>query len=278
MTQEPLKRLSQLKLRASTESEDSRAPDLRLGAVKSDGSFIIRGLRPGPVHLSLDFEEPSRYFSIVRMEYPDDAGQTVSILPTSTARSLKLRFLGAQATGDLPPRPPSAPTPSPESHPLPPAPLPPLPPTTSILLPVGFRGSPPPPTVSCPPLNVITQAPLVAAPSESLWPLSTGDLPPLHLREDGLNGIRLVLSYRNGSIRGHVTFKQKNLDSGRQLRAVILPRSDSCSSPTSTEIDPNGDFFIDGLAAGEYRVLIISEMKTIVVHEDSESSISFVMI
>lgn len=46
---------------------------------------------------------------------------------------------------------------------------------------------------------------------------------------------------------------------------------------TSTEINPNGDFFIDGLAAGEYQISILSETKTIVVDKDSESRISFVI-
>ncbi|HKA19114.1 MAG TPA: hypothetical protein VKN18_12565, partial [Blastocatellia bacterium] len=295
-SQEALKRLAQLKLQADTQVED--AHDSRSCTVNSDGRFTIRGLRPGPVQLSLDFEKTSKYFSIVRIEYPDDAGRIVSILPASTTCSRELRFFGPRATADLPPPPPSAPTLSPELHPLPPAPLPahdllPLPPSaptlsrgpappkqlppsqrtiTQGLRPVGSHLSPPPPTVSrsSPPLNVLAQAAPVGAPSESLWPLFPGDLPPLLLSEHGLSGVRMVLSYRNGSIRGHVTFKQKNLNFDRQLKAGISHRSERGGWSTSTEIDPNGDFFFDGLAPGEYEISILSETKTVLVDNDSE--------
>jgi hypothetical protein len=86
-----------------------------------------------------------------------------------------------------------------------------------------------------------------------------------------------VLSYKNGSIRGHVTFNRENLDYDRELRARISYGSEKGSWSTSTEIDPNGDFFFDGLAAGEYEISILSETKTIVVDNDSESRISFVI-
>jgi hypothetical protein len=87
-----------------------------------------------------------------------------------------------------------------------------------------------------------------------------------------------VLSYRNGSIRGHVTFEQKYVDSDLPQQAGISHQSERSSWSTSIDIDPNGDFFIDGLAPGEYEISILSESKTIVVDEDSESRISFAII
>jgi hypothetical protein len=302
--------LPQLELRADTRGEDSRAHDSRRCTVNRDGSFIIRGLRPGPVQLSLDFEETSRYFSIVRIEYPDDPGGMVSILPASMTRSPRLPAFSPPPTPhDLPPLPPSAPTLSSELHPLPAAvpahDLPLLPPSpqtlsrqshrsppaprdelptraaiTQKLLPVGLSGSPPPPTLATPSetLNFFARAVPVAAPSESFSPRFPGDLPPLRLTASGLSGIRLVLSYRNGSIRGHVTFEQKYVDSDLPQQAGISHQSERSSWSTSIDIDPNGDFFIDGLAPGEYEISILSESKTIVVDEDSESRISFAII
>jgi hypothetical protein len=86
-----------------------------------------------------------------------------------------------------------------------------------------------------------------------------------------------VLSYKNGSIRGHVTFNREDLDYDREFHAGISHRLERGCWSTSAEIDPNGDFFIDGLAPGEYEISILSETKTVVVEKDSESRVSFVI-
>jgi hypothetical protein len=86
-----------------------------------------------------------------------------------------------------------------------------------------------------------------------------------------------VLSYKNGSIRGHVTFNREDLDYDEGLQAGISYQIERGVRSTSTEIDPNGDFFIDGLAPGDYEISILSETKTIVVDKDSESRVSFVI-
>ena len=272
--QEAATRLTQLQLSACMQRQASIGQHSRGCTVKSDGRFIIRGLRPGPVHLSLEFYETSKYFSIVRIEYPDDAGETVLILPTRMSFSPKLPSFCPPATAnDLAPVPPPTPTLSRESHPLPPAPL------NEFLQTITPR-----PPVADSQSSHTWQAPSVsprpapvAVPSELPGPRFPGDLPPLQLSEHGLGGVRLVLSYKNGSIRGHVTFNRENLDYDRPLQAGISHGSERGSWSTSTEIDPNGDFFIDGLAAGEYEISILSETKTIVVDNDSESRISFVI-
>ena len=240
--------------------------------MKSDGRFVIRGLRPGLVHLSLEFEEMAKYFSIVRLEYPDDSGETMSILPASMTLTPKLpSFCTPTIPKDVSPLP-KAPTVSPEVHLLPPAPpnKSPSPTIGSILQSSDYRTSPLPIPVFLP-----QEAPVV--PSELLGPRFPGDLPPLQLSEHGLSGVRLVLSYKNGCIRGHVTFNRENLDYERPPRAGISHGSERGSWSTSTEIDPNGDFFIDGLAPGEYKISVLSETKTIVVDNDFESRISFVI-
>jgi len=86
-----------------------------------------------------------------------------------------------------------------------------------------------------------------------------------------------VLSYKDGSIRGHVSFKDENLHRDRPLQAGISQRFERGCWSTSRDIDPNGDFLIEGLEPGEYQVSILSETKTIVVDCDSESRVSFVI-
>jgi protocatechuate 3,4-dioxygenase beta subunit len=328
---EAAERLEQLKLQAYMQA--SIGNHIRGCTVKSDGRFVICGLRPGPVHWSLEFEETSKYFSIVRIEYPDDSGETVSILPTPMSFSPKLPSFSPPAPPNaLPPMPPAPPNTLPPRQVAPPNISPPPPPgplnTSPLLPPTPLNTVPPLPTPtpalspelhSLPPaqlnkfLPTITvadsdsprpwpapnhtpQSARVAAPSELLGPRFPGDLPPLQLTEHGLSDVRLVLSYQNGSIRGHVTFKREDLDSDPQLKAHISHRSES-SWPRSANIDPNGDFFVDGLAPGEYEVSILSSAydlevvkgvhrlrrtrnegtKTIVVDKDSESRISFVI-
>ena len=274
-SEEAVKRLAQLKLRADMQRQASSGHHSRGCTVKSDGRFVIRGVRPGPVHLSLEFEEMAKYFSIVRIEYPDDAGETVSILPASMTHTPRLPpFCPPTIPKDLSPLP-KAPMVSPEVHLLPPAPpnqFPSQPTIGRILLSSDYHASHPSPI----PIVLPQEAP-VAVPSELLGPRFPDDLPPLQLSEHGLSGVRLVLSYKNGSIRGHVTFNRENLNYDRPLQAGISRGSERGSWSTSTEIDPNGDFFIDGLAAGEYEISILSETKTIVVDNDSESRISFVI-
>ena len=270
-SEEAVKRLTQVKLRADMQHQASSGHHSRGCTVKSDGRFVIRGLRPGPVHLSLDFDEASYYFSIVRIEYPDDAGETVSVLPMTLTPQLP-SFCTLTIPKDLSPLP-KAPTVSPEVHFLPPAPpnqFPPPPTIGSISLSSDYRTSP----LSPIPIALPQQA-LVAGPSELPGPRFSGDLPPLQLSEHGLSGVRLVLSYKNGCIRGHVTYKRENLDCDEAGISYRTGRGSRCS--TSTEIDPNGDFFIDGLAPGEYEISILSETKSIVVDNDCESRISFVI-
>lgn len=55
--------------------------DFREAAVKVDGSFTVRGLRTGGLQLDLGFEEANKYFSLVRIEYPDDGGDMREIRP-----------------------------------------------------------------------------------------------------------------------------------------------------------------------------------------------------
>jgi hypothetical protein len=95
--------------------------------------------------------------------------------------------------------------------------------------------------------------------------------------------VRIVLLYKNGSIRGHVTSARGKLDSDTRLKAGISQRSEKSRWSTSTEVDVNGNFLMDGLEAGEYAIRIygemgvLSETKTVIVNSDSETKVSFVI-
>jgi hypothetical protein len=84
-------------------------------------------------------------------------------------------------------------------------------------------------------------------------------------------------SYKNGSIREVVTFSRENLDYDRPLQAGISMDRRGAVGPRRLRLIPTANSLIDGLAAGEYEISILSETKTIVVDNDSESRISFVI-
>ena len=190
-------KLAQLKVHTTSDRHDI-GYDSREAAVNSDGSFNIRGLRPGRVRVDLGYEEARKYFSMLRIQYRD-AGGEIRVIPVTT-----------------------------------------------------------------------------------IW--SPWDMPSLPLGESGLKGMRIVVSYHNGSIRGQATITGGKLDSDTRLRAGISRRGEKGSSwSTSREVDANGNFSIEGLDPGEYEISIydemrsLSETKTVIVNKDSESVISFVI-
>lgn len=190
-------KLAQLKLHTTSDRHDI-GHDSREAAVNSDGSFTIRGLRPDRVRVDLGYEEASKYFSMIRIEYPDAGGE------------------------------------------------------------------------------------IRAIPATTFW--RPWDAPSLPLGERGLKGVRIVVSYHNGSIRGHATIARGELDPEARLQAGISKQTEKGSSwGTSMEVDANGDFSIEGLDPGEYEISIYDEMrrffetKRVIVSKDSETSVSFVI-
>jgi hypothetical protein len=81
-TEEVTTKLAQLKVHTTSDRHDIGS-DSREAAVNSDGSFTIRGLRPGSVRVDLGFEEATKYFSMVRIEYPDSAGEIQAVQSTT---------------------------------------------------------------------------------------------------------------------------------------------------------------------------------------------------
>jgi hypothetical protein len=193
-TKEVTAKLARLKLRTDSHQDDGCSHDFREAAVNSDGSFTIRGLRPGRVQVSLGFEDVSWYFSMVRIEY-QGAGGEPKVISVRNQR----------------------------------------------------------------------------------------DTPPILLGESGLKGVRIVLSYKNGSIRGHVNMMGVKLDSGARLSSGISWHTANAGWSTSTEVDANGNFAIDGLEPGEYSISVsdrmrsFSQTKTVIVKNDFETSVLFVI-
>jgi hypothetical protein len=194
--EEVTSKLAQLKMHATSAGSDI-GHDSREAAVNCDGSFTIRGLRPGRVRVDLGYEEASKYFSMVRIEYPEAGGEMRAIQATTVW------------------------------HP---------------------------------------------------W-----DTPSFPLGERGLKGVRIVVVYHNGSVRGHANIARGKLDPDAHLHAGISKEERGGSWSTSMEVDPNGNFSIEGLDPGEYEISISDDMRTffgtkrVIVNKDSETRLSFVI-
>lgn len=75
-----------------------------------------------------------------------------------------------------------------------------------------------------------------------------------------INGIRLVLAYGTGIVRGQVNFIGGAPPKGLQFRAYVNREGDSSSSSfrssESVIVDKNGRFVIEGLMEGQYEVML----------------------
>jgi hypothetical protein len=68
-------------------------------------------------------------------------------------------------------------------------------------------------------------------------------------------GIRLALTDKTGTIRGQVNFTGNGLPEGRRLIAFAHRNNDDSSYPRVV-VDKKGRFVIDGLADGEYQIVL----------------------
>lgn len=73
-----------------------------------------------------------------------------------------------------------------------------------------------------------------------------------------INGIRLVLTRRNGSVRGVVNLTNGKLPANGRLFLQLTGTSDPSRRMQSAEIDSRGHFLIEGLAAGDYELSIFA--------------------
>lgn len=73
---------------------------------------------------------------------------------------------------------------------------------------------------------------------------------PIHIA-----GVRVVMGYGNGIIRGQATLKSGELPTGTPL-FVLARRTDAPATTASTEVDARGSFLLEWLAAGQYEVTV----------------------
>src|SRR5262249_2787275 len=108
---------------------------------------------------------------------------------------------------------------------------------------------------------------------------------PLTLEARDITGVRIVLAYKNSRIRGHVDFTGGVLPKGKRLYAGIA-RVDGRWSGLGSEIDSAGNFLIEWLEPGDYRVLIetyelvtvtLSDVKMVHLDKDAEARVSLVV-
>lgn len=102
---------------------------------------------------------------------------------------------------------------------------------------------------------------------------------PVPLNKNGLEGLRVVLGYRNGRIKIHVEIANGKLPVGVRLMAWIT-HDNSTSMP---ELDSNGDYVKEGLPPGEYQIQIgdgsrrFTENKVVKIANNGEARVSFVV-
>lgn len=70
-----------------------------------------------------------------------------------------------------------------------------------------------------------------------------------------ITGVRIVMAYGNGTVRGNVTVKSSELPAGTPL-FVFARRADSPSITGSTQTDARGSFILEWLAPGEYELTV----------------------
>jgi uncharacterized surface anchored protein len=105
----------------------------------------------------------------------------------------------------------------------------------------------------------------------------------LALTDKDLNGIRVVLAYKNASIKGHVTVTGGRLPENIKLMARVHHLSSDKRTDSSSMVtcDANGNFSLEGLEPGDYEVAIcdgrinFTEMRTVQVKKGAATEVSF---
>jgi protocatechuate 3,4-dioxygenase beta subunit len=75
---------------------------------------------------------------------------------------------------------------------------------------------------------------------------------------DRITGVRLVFAYGNGVIAGRVQVKGGTLAAGARMKVGYRPEGGSATAELTkiTEVDGRGQFFIEGLTEGTYRLFL----------------------
>jgi hypothetical protein len=74
--------------------------------------------------------------------------------------------------------------------------------------------------------------------------------------DESISGLRVVLGYGTGVVRGQVVFKNGSVPKKHELFAVAS-RVGGADNPRPFRVDERGQFVIEGLAPGDYKVSLI---------------------
>ncbi|MEW6125491.1 MAG: carboxypeptidase regulatory-like domain-containing protein [Acidobacteriota bacterium] len=101
-----------------------------------------------------------------------------------------------------------------------------------------------------------------------------------------ITGIRIVMVYATGVIRGTVKVENGSLAENARLWAMIR-RAGETKTRSMTEVDARGRFVIEGLVAGEYEILLYGDngnkplprgiKQTVTVTNDAETPVTLVI-
>jgi 5-hydroxyisourate hydrolase-like protein (transthyretin family) len=73
-----------------------------------------------------------------------------------------------------------------------------------------------------------------------------------------VSGVRLVMTFSSGSIRGVVRLENGTLPPTARLLVQIMKAGDQTPFPRAAEVDARGHFLIDGLPAGTYEIRVLA--------------------
>ncbi len=73
-----------------------------------------------------------------------------------------------------------------------------------------------------------------------------------------VSGVRLVMTFSSGSIRGVVRLENGTLPPTARLLVQIMKAGDQTPFPRAAEVDARGHFLIDGLPAGSYEIRVMA--------------------
>ena len=73
-----------------------------------------------------------------------------------------------------------------------------------------------------------------------------------------INGVRLVLAFSSGSIRGVVRIENGTLPPTARMIITLSKAGEANPMPRGAEVDSRGHFLIEGLAAGSYEVRVLA--------------------
>jgi hypothetical protein len=101
---------------------------------------------------------------------------------------------------------------------------------------------------------------------------------PIRVGDKDIKGVRVIVAYKNASIKCHVAIVG-TIPANMRLSAWVS-RSNGISMPP---LDANGEFTLEGLEPGDYEVSIgdggrrLTETKTVRVQENAQANVSFVL-